>query len=677
MKTYRLLLLLLIVAFQSYGINHIAGGELYITHVMGNTYRVQLIYYYDALNYQEPPDNPMLPPTLPSPPNTAQVGIYRKFNNTRVITANLPRISTTNIVLPEDICRAPNPSYAGLQRIVYQANVVLSNANFSDLQGYYAVFYDYTRNTSVLRNISGRRGFTAYAEFPRVNTSGVPFINSNPVFTPITSLNICNGQTATLNFSATDVDGDELAYSLVDLYDAFSVRNPRPPSIPPPLPLVFPFPSPTVPWNNGFSATNAIPSDIGLPLSINSSTGTLTVNPSTKGIYAFSVRCEEFRAGVKIGEVRRDFQLYVDECQSVVADPIVRIPLENGFYQENDIFVINADNFPENNIVIPIQAVVVPDRNRVRPVRFSLQANNFTNNNPNRITITNSANYNTTTGIANANLRIPDCLPSGLYDLTIIASNQQCPNEGIGRLRVRLQIGARQSNQPPRLSIASSNPNGIVSGATVIVTPRDSIEINLLARTPDGRSRDSLEIFIEPQNFTLAEKNMQFSGGRKDIINTRAKFSWSPNCDIIAKNGQEDVLLLNFIAKRTRANCFIAYDTIAVRFLLKDTYAHFEEFLPPNAFTPNNDGIGDVFTLSNLSPIAPTAPDGIPNPNLPFDNCLYQFKRISIYNRWGKEVFKSTDRNFAWDGKNQTVGAYYYQIEFTNRNYKGIINLIR
>lgn len=676
MKIYKLLLFLLLLSFQSYGINHIAGGELYITHVAGNTYRIQLIYYYDALNYQDPPSNSPVP-VSPSPPATAQIGIYRKLNNARVLIANLPQISTTNILLPNNPCRVPSPPYVGLQRIVYQANVTLSNASFSDLQGYYAVFYDYTRNTSVLSNISGRRGFTAYAEFPRVNTGGVPFINSNPVFAPITSLNICNGQTTTLNFSATDADGDELVYSLVDLFDSFRTRNPPPPTIPPPLPLVFPLPIPTIEWNDGFSLTNIIPSDAGQPLSINSSTGVLTVNASTKGIYAFSVRCEEFRAGVKIGEVRRDFQLYVDECQSVVADPIVRIPLGSNFYQEGEILTINADTFPENNIIIPVQALVVPDRYRVRPVSFSLQPNNFVNNNPNRITITSSANYNPSTGIANANLRIPDCLPNGLYDFTILASNQQCPEEGIGTLRVRLQMGARQSNQPPRLSITSSIPLGISNGSTITANPKDTIEINLLALSPDTRSRDSLEILVQPQNFILAEKNMQFTGGRKDIINTSAKFRWLPDCSIISENGQEDALSVRFIAKRTRSGCFIAYDTISVKFLLKDTYAHFDEFLPPNTFTPNNDGIGDVFTLSNLSPAAPIAPNGIPNPNLPLDNCLFQFKKISIYNRWGKEVFSSTDRNFAWDGKNQTSGVFYYQIEFTNKNYKGIINLMR
>src|SRR5690606_18636945 len=43
--------------------------------------------------------------------------------------------------------------------------------------------------------------------------------------------------------------------------------------------------------------------------------GFLTVTPTVLGLYVFAVRCEEFRNGEKIGEVRRDFQmLVVDDC---------------------------------------------------------------------------------------------------------------------------------------------------------------------------------------------------------------------------------------------------------------------------------------------------------------------------------------------------------------------------
>jgi gliding motility-associated-like protein len=54
-----------------------------------------------------------------------------------------------------------------------------------------------------------------------------------------------------------------------------------------------------------------------------------------------------------------------------------------------------------------------------------------------------------------------------------------------------------------------------------------------------------------------------------------------------------------------------------------------EEF--PNAFTPNNDGINDKFKPFIL-------------------NCALRDYHLQIFNRWGEQVFDSTEFNEAWDG---------------------------
>ena len=60
---------------------------------------------------------------------------------------------------------------------------------------------------------------------------------------------------------------------------------------------------------------------------------------------------------------------------------------------------------------------------------------------------------------------------------------------------------------------------------------------------------------------------------------------------------------------------------------------------------------------------------------LPPDNCVGQFQNVRIYNRWGKSVFESLDRNFRWDGGVESAGVYYYFIQYTNREYKGTVSL--
>ncbi|MCU0439655.1 MAG: gliding motility-associated C-terminal domain-containing protein [Raineya sp.] len=676
-----LIVLFLFLGHLTKALNHIGGGELYITHVSGNTYRIQVIYYYDALNYQNPPNTGI--PTDPSPPNIANVSIYRKLNNIRVLNVSLPRISSSFIALPTNVCRDQSIRYNGLERIVYQANVTLSNANFSDVQGYYAIFQDYTRNTGVATNISGRTGISLYAEIPRVFTGSASFINSNPVFTPFTNLYICNGQTSNLDFSATDVDGDVLVYSLVDMYDALPIRrNPPPITLPPPLPNTYPFPPRLVNWDAGFSASNAIPSNVSLPLSINSTTGQITVNPAQKGLYSFVVKCEEYRGGIKIGEVRRDIQLFVDACQSVVNTPIVRmlLPQSTTYYQENTILEIDANNYTENNIILDVEGVIQPDIYRPKPVLFVLTPQNFFNNAPNRIILAPSTSEPNASGVAKTKLRLPECLENNkIYEFRLRVSDQQCPNEGVSEINVKIRFKARSSNLPPRLSITGSFPTGIQNNSVIIVNPKDSININLRAQSIEPRSKDSLEIVIATKNFDIKDYGMEFTDGRKDIISTRASFIWKPDCDLIRSNGQNDTLTVYFLAKRKPSSgCFTATDSIKVKFLLRDTYAHFDEFLPPNTFTPNGDGINDVFVLSNLEPAPPKQPNGIQNPNMPLDNCLFKFEKIIIYNRWGKEVFSSSDRNFVWNGDKQTSGVYYYQIKYSNQKlYKGIINLLR
>ena len=73
-----------------------------------------------------------------------------------------------------------------------------------------------------------------------------------------------------------------------------------------------------------------------------SSEGFITVTPTEAGFTVFSVKAEEFRDGVKIGESRRDFQmLVVDGCNP--PDPpeaLVKIPGQDDFYRKMTLFIM-------------------------------------------------------------------------------------------------------------------------------------------------------------------------------------------------------------------------------------------------------------------------------------------------------------------------------------------------
>ena len=87
----------------------------------------------------------------------------------------------------------------------------------------------------------------------------------------------------------------------------------------------------------------------------------------------------------------------------------------------------------------------------------------------------------------------------------------------------------------------------------------------------------------------------------------------------------------------------------------------------PSAFTPNGDGLNDVFRLCNMK--------------------YQRLIEFSVFNRWGQMVFhNTTDPKKGWDGTfngtPQDIGVYNYLIilsrpDGTNITYKGEVTLIR
>jgi gliding motility-associated-like protein len=76
-----------------------------------------------------------------------------------------------------------------------------------------------------------------------------------------------------------------------------------------------------------------------------------------------------------------------------------------------------------------------------------------------------------------------------------------------------------------------------------------------------------------------------------------------------------------------------------------------DELLVPTAFSPNGDGINDLFGALAIAPIA-------------------QY-HLRIYNRWGEEVYSSDMLKDKWDGtyklRDQPMGVYVYAISYTNK----------
>jgi gliding motility-associated-like protein len=124
------------------------------------------------------------------------------------------------------------------------------------------------------------------------------------------------------------------------------------------------------------------------------------------------------------------------------------------------------------------------------------------------------------------------------------------------------------------------------------------------------------------------------------VAPTAASFSWDPVTGLddpgsLTPSAQPE-LPTTYILTVTDANGCVNSDTVFV-----DVLNEFSVILP-DAFTPNGDGLNDVWRPVTIG--------------------LIEFVDVSIYNRWGERLYFSRERSAGWDGtfmgKAQEMGSY-------------------
>jgi len=95
--------------------------------------------------------------------------------------------------------------------------------------------------------------------------------------------------------------------------------------------------------------------------------------------------------------------------------------------------------------------------------------------------------------------------------------------------------------------------------------------------------------------------------------------------------------------------------------LIMDTTTVIKPSVYPNIFTPNNDGVNDVWKI---------------------DLSGYQSINCNIYNRWGNKIYETKHNTIIWDGRTTSGepcsdGTYFYIIQSDEEQRKGHIQLIR
>ncbi|MCF8427440.1 MAG: gliding motility-associated C-terminal domain-containing protein [Bacteroidia bacterium] len=291
MKQLKLILLLFLPFWA--GATHLVGGIIELKWLGGDSYNLTVHIIRDCEN---------------GSPNayfdgTIAVGIFEKVTHIKKAQFNLAfsKINDDTLKLTGTNCAN---IITGCTHIgTYSQNIILNSNTYNSNNGYYLSWQRCCRN-GIINNIinPGDASMTLYTEVPNLKTVK----NSTPRYTNNPNTLLCVNNLFQYNLGFVDDDGDELKYSLIDPINGLLDRNN------PFSPTAFAGPYPNVVYRNGFS--NAGPIDGTVPMNIDPVTGLLSCNPSSPGIYVASIRVEEYRFGVKIGEARLELQFTVTVC---------------------------------------------------------------------------------------------------------------------------------------------------------------------------------------------------------------------------------------------------------------------------------------------------------------------------------------------------------------------------
>lgn len=290
---------------------HIIGGDI-TYECLGNgpgnsrNYRFTMKVYRDCMGGGAEFDNP------------AQFAIYRGTYNVNVrdtiFSVLNPMVSR---LIPDTPNCVQNIPTVCVEQATYTFTINLAVRN----QSYYIVYQRCCRNESITNILNpGDVGATYMIE---ITPDAQMLCNDSPTFDNFPPIIICNNFPLEFDHGATDPEGDQLVYSFCTPFAGggnitqgnalFSCVGavPTPPCAPP---------FDNVPYNVP-TYTPGNPMGGSPQININSSSGFITGTPNILGQFVVGICVQEFRNGLLLSTVKREFQFNVTDCSpTVIAD---------------------------------------------------------------------------------------------------------------------------------------------------------------------------------------------------------------------------------------------------------------------------------------------------------------------------------------------------------------------
>ncbi|MCF2446482.1 gliding motility-associated C-terminal domain-containing protein [Dyadobacter sp. CY345] len=623
MKNRLILSFVLLLCMIEARATHIVGGQLFLTENKNSyyNYNIGLTLYFDALNGNPGAED-----------NQVVVYVFRKRDNASIGFVEIPKIERKSVSYTNQLCVISSTETI---QITYATDIFLDASDFSDPEGYYIVWDRCCRNGTITNIKSpGDAGSLFYLEFSAIVQNGTAFHNSSPKFPDIEGDYACVNSPFLFNFGGTDPDGDSLSYRLVTPLQGFSTKDR------PGIQAIGSSNYPKLTWIDGITNDNIIPGS--KPLTVDYKTGMLSLTAGNLGLYVFAVQVDEFRNGIKIGTLIRDFQLRVVDCPKMDKPEILfKEKGKSTFYSSNQIVTIGKDD-PNCFEVM----VTDPSINELLQVsgRAIDQTQNYFSILP--------AQYRTT--VANDTMRFQVCLDACFVTddnrpirIELIVQDESCPVPLTDTLVIYIRREGSE-NIPPVVTTSLST-----SSLSYELSSSEGIIFEVTAIDPDT---SSITLNAKGRGFDLADVGMLF-GSKSGIGQLSSQFSWNPDCRIM--NGDtSQTFTVDFITQDKA--CLAASDTTSVVLKLSDNSGKAVIDLP-NVITPNGDGKNDCLIFDEIS-------EG---------SCNDLFKDITIFNRWGKQVYYSKNKNQNWCPNAISAGYYFYVVQYTQKSFKGGLTVLK